>query len=52
MKKYNKNQRKTFDGVTKIQMERSPNKFKSSYADQYRKFSSSPVKEEDFDDEL
>ena len=31
MKQYNK--KKTFDGVTRIQMRDSPNKFKSSYGD-------------------
>lgn len=45
MKRYN-TKKKTFDDVTGIQMERSPQKWKTVYRDDHRQFSSSPVKDE------
>lgn len=39
------NTKKTFDQVTKVIMERSPEKWKTSYRDQFRKFSKTPNKQ-------
>ena len=36
--------KKNFDQVTQIQMERSPQKWKTSYKDQFRKFRDSPAR--------
>ena len=49
MKKYNK--KKTFDDITGIQMERSPQKWQTNYRDDHRQFSSSPVKDQDVEGE-
>ena len=43
--------RKTFDQVTAIQMERSPTKWKTMYRDQFRKFTESPGRELNQNDE-
>ena len=43
------NKKRTFDKVTGIQMERSPQKWKTMYRDEHRQFSGSPAKDADMD---